>query len=82
MPKFRLHWTDGKTQDLEGHDIIHAFNKMGYGRDVLRALSYWEELKQYEQNQHEKYNRESCQDSQCATTANTYLCQTKIKPYV
>lgn len=42
--KFRLHWLNGKHQDITGPDIVTAFHRAGIGRGALRALDYWEEL--------------------------------------
>lgn len=54
--RFMLHWLDGKTEILEGVDTGGAAGSLqvalmcaGYGNGALRALDYWEEIKE-EQN--------------------------------
>ncbi len=43
MAKFRLHWLDGKTDEVEGADIADACRRAGIGRGALAALDYFEE---------------------------------------
>jgi len=44
MKKFRLHWLDGQTELVEGHDIADACRRAGIGNGALRALDYWETI--------------------------------------
>lgn len=46
MNTYLLHWRDKTTNEIKGNDIADAFNKGGYGLGCLRALDYWEELKE------------------------------------
>lgn len=41
---FILHWIDGRTEEIAGYDIAHAFNKY-YSAGALRALDYYETKK-------------------------------------
>jgi hypothetical protein len=41
---FRIHWKDGKIEDLYGNNIQEAFIKGGYGNGAVRAMDYYEEL--------------------------------------
>lgn len=43
---FLLHWLDGKTTEVHGYDIAHAFSMAGYGGGAIRALDYYEEKRQ------------------------------------
>ena len=46
MKKYKLYWLDGRTEIKEGCDAIEAFNRAGIGRGALRALDYYEEIKE------------------------------------
>ena len=46
MKKFVLYWLSGEQQIVEGHDIADAFRRAGYGGGAVRALDYYEEIKQ------------------------------------
>jgi len=46
MRKFILHWLTGKIEIVEGKDIADAFTKAGYSSGALRALDWYEEVKQ------------------------------------
>jgi len=43
MPKFILHWLDGKEEKVEGETIARALMAAGYGAGAVRALDYFEE---------------------------------------
>jgi hypothetical protein len=45
---FRIHWHSGDPTDIEGYDIQHAMTMAGYGGGIMRAVDYWEELKDKE----------------------------------
>lgn len=40
---FKLHWIDGKIEDVEGKDIVDAISQAGYGNGAMAALDYWRE---------------------------------------
>lgn len=42
--KFRLHWRDGKTEDIQGENLTEAFTKAGYGAGAVAALDFCEPL--------------------------------------
>jgi len=44
MKKFRLHWTGGKTEIVQGNTIAEAFTRAGLGAGALRALDWYEEV--------------------------------------
>jgi hypothetical protein len=46
LKKFKIHWMHGETQIIEGYTISAAFNTAGFGQGALRALDYWEEIKE------------------------------------
>lgn len=46
MSTFCLHWRDGTTQVIHGKDIVSAINAIGYGTGALKALDYWEQMKE------------------------------------
>lgn len=46
MKKYKLHWLDNKTEIIKGFDIADAFMRAGYGAGALRALDYYEEIKE------------------------------------
>jgi hypothetical protein len=46
MKKFLLHWLDGKTEEASGVSIADAFRRAGYGGGAIRALDYYEEVKE------------------------------------
>ena len=43
--KFILHWLTGETEEIEGNSISEAFTLAGYSSGALRALDYYEEVK-------------------------------------
>lgn len=43
--KFKLYWTDGKTEVIEGKNAADAFNNAGYGLGAMKALDYYEKFK-------------------------------------
>lgn len=45
MRKFKLHWLDGKVEEVEGDSISDAFTNAGYGAGAMIALDWWEEIK-------------------------------------
>jgi len=45
MKTFRIHWIDGKTEEMVGHSISEAFMLAGYGGGAIRAIDWWEEIK-------------------------------------
>lgn len=53
MKVFDLHWRFGKTERITGVSIEEAAKRAGIGGGALRALDYWEEIKQLPEN--EKY---------------------------
>lgn len=46
MKKYKLYWLDGRQEIIEGNDVVDAFNRTGIGRGALRALDYYEEVKE------------------------------------
>lgn len=44
--KYRLHWLTGDIQIVEGNTAAEAMNNAGIGRGALRALDYFEEIKE------------------------------------
>ena len=46
MKTFRLHWLNGDTEKIKGESISDAFTKAGYGSGALRALDWYEEIKE------------------------------------
>ena len=50
MKKFKLYWLDGTTEIIKGRDAVDAFNSAGIGAGALRALDYYEEVKQNEED--------------------------------
>lgn len=46
MKTFILHWLTGKPEIVKGNDIADAVRKAGYGGGALRALDYYEEVKE------------------------------------
>ncbi len=46
MKTFRFHWLDGKVDEGKGYDVSHALSRLGYGGGALRALDYYEEVKE------------------------------------
>ncbi len=44
MKRFRIHWLDNTTQDVEGVDIVDACNRAGIGAGAVKAIDYYEEL--------------------------------------
>ena len=46
MKKYKLYWLDGRTEIIEGNDVVDAFNRAGIGRCALRALDYYEKVKE------------------------------------
>ena len=46
MKKYKLYWLDGRTEIIYGNDTVDAFNRAGIGRGALRALDYYEEVKE------------------------------------
>lgn len=51
--KFILHWLDGSTNVVYGHTIAQAFTNAGYGAGAVRALDYWEEVKDKQDDNNE-----------------------------
>jgi len=49
--RFRLHWLSGDTEVTEGHNIAHAFSRAGYGGGAIRALDWYEEIKEEENHE-------------------------------
>lgn len=47
MRKFKLHWLGGEPKEeiVRGTDIADAFRRAGYGGGAIRALDYYEEIK-------------------------------------
>jgi hypothetical protein len=45
VKKFKLFWLGGKVQEVKGTDIASAMNNAGIGQGALRALDYWQEVK-------------------------------------
>jgi hypothetical protein len=46
LKKFRFHWLTGEVEEAEGYDAADAFRRAGYGGGALRALDFWEEVKE------------------------------------
>lgn len=46
MKKYKLYWLDGKTEMIEGYNVVDAFNRAGIGRGALSALDYYEEIEE------------------------------------
>lgn len=42
---FVFHWLDGTTDSGKGTSVSDAFAKLGYGSGGVRALDYYEEVK-------------------------------------
>ncbi len=42
---FILHWLGGDKTEVRGPTIQDACNRAGYGAGAMRALDYWEEVK-------------------------------------
>ena len=42
---FRFYWLDGKVEELRGRGAADALNRAGYGNGALRALDFWEQVK-------------------------------------
>lgn len=57
MKKFKLFWLDGSTEIIRGTSISDAFTMAGYGAGALRALDYYKELKEGEED--EEHTEES-----------------------
>ena len=49
MKRFKLYWLDGEITEIKGHTIADAFRRAGYSSGALRALDYWKEIKEGEQ---------------------------------
>jgi|BioPla2DNA2_1021312.scaffolds.fasta_scaffold391328_1 hypothetical protein len=45
MKKFRFFWLNGDIDEAYGYDVAHAFSNLGYGGGAVRALDYYEEVK-------------------------------------
>lgn len=45
MKTYILHWLDDTTEEIEGNNISDAFTRAGYSAGALRALDYYEEIK-------------------------------------
>ncbi len=51
MPKYKLYWMiAGKTEIVEGVNIVDAFTRAGYSAGAIHALDWFEEVKEDEQN--------------------------------
>lgn len=50
MPKYILHWLGGNTQEVEGDSIASACNNAGIGAGAIKALDYYEEVKEEKNN--------------------------------
>lgn len=48
MRTFILHWLDNSTEEAKGSDIADAFQKNGYGSEAIKALDWYEEIKEIE----------------------------------
>ena len=48
---FILYWLDGKEETVKGRSIREAFTNAGYGAGALRALDYYKELKEEDNNE-------------------------------
>lgn len=48
MKTFCLYWSDGTEETISGVTIYDAFIKAGYNTDDIRALDYYDELKDEE----------------------------------
>ena len=46
MKKFILRWLTDKDETITGYDIEDAFRRAGIGGGAIRALDYWEEVKE------------------------------------
>ena len=46
MKTFILHWLTGKDETITGMNIQDAFLRAGIGGGAMRALDYWEEVKE------------------------------------
>ena len=46
MKKYKLYWLDGKTEIIEGYNVVDAFKRAGIGRGALSVLDYYEEVKE------------------------------------
>lgn len=44
MKKFKLHWLGGKTEIVEGHDIVDACRRSGIGAGALAAMDSYKEI--------------------------------------
>jgi hypothetical protein len=56
MKKFKLHWLGGDTEIVEGNTIADAFARAGYGGGAIRALDWFEPLKENKDEENEKEN--------------------------
>lgn len=54
MRRFRLHWRDGKKNDVTGTDIADAMRRAGYGAGSVSALDYHEEIKDETETEKDK----------------------------
>lgn len=48
MKTFIFHWDGGKDETLQGESAADALNRAGYGQGAIRALDYFEEVKESE----------------------------------
>jgi hypothetical protein len=46
MPKYILHWKDGKDEIVEGPNIAQACMLAGYGGGAILAMDYHEEIEE------------------------------------
>ena len=46
MKKYKLYWLSAEPQIVEGANIVDAFTKAGYSAGAVRALDWFEEIKE------------------------------------
>ena len=50
MKKYKLYWMiAGKTEIIEGANIVDAFTRAGYSAGAVRALDWYEEVTEDEE---------------------------------
>ena len=51
LKRYKIHWLDGRSREIEGTDITDAFAKAGYTRATLSLFNWIEEIKEKEEGQ-------------------------------
>lgn len=46
MRTFKFHWLDHTVSIGKGTNATDAFTKLGYSSGAIRALDFWEEIKE------------------------------------